>query len=95
MKHEPPVPAAASTPAPRRQSQLESLTLHTGSPGIRTPTVFRCLLFPLVMSTIWLGRFLLAGKMKVYCHGRTAEQEAAEAAGRIALSGVIHTCHSS
>jgi hypothetical protein len=45
------------------------LTVHTGLSGIRTPTVLRCLLRPLVMSTIWLGRFLLAGKMKVYCQG--------------------------
>jgi hypothetical protein len=49
----------------RQPPKPSSTARHTGSSGMRTPTLLRCCLRPRSTSTISGGRFLLAGMMRV------------------------------
>lgn len=45
-------------------------TWQTGSAGSRTPTDLRWMEVPFIKSMHWEGRFLVAGRMNVYCRRR-------------------------
>ena len=57
---------------------LRGHTFTMGSFGIRTPTLFRCLVLPVLKSMTCRGKFLLAGSRKVYCRARRALRGSAD-----------------